>query len=270
MYAQQDLLGAENANFEEMPKYALNNHLRMFFESNRTVKDEELKKIHYSLCEVWPIKVPEREMSYRYFKRQRLCDCNKNLQCEINGFAEKGKGSVVHKPQIADHHMKKLMDPAKVAFNVNTPCGLQNKVLFDIMYYPCRRGRENLREMKKTTFAVEVHSSGREYVRQIMDEADKNHGVDSTPDDTMVKQECIPGQISNTAALSQKYPNHCIRATSISALDIAAFEARQIIRVTGHKSETSIESYASRLTEGTKREMLDALSIAFLGAEVLP
>ncbi|WAR14216.1 hypothetical protein MAR_004321, partial [Mya arenaria] len=61
--------------------------------------------------------------------------------------------------------------------------------------------------------------------------------------------------------------NHCIRATSISALDKAGFETRQIIRAIGHKLETSIKSYASRLTEGTKREMSDALSNAFLGAE---
>ncbi|WAR14212.1 hypothetical protein MAR_004317 [Mya arenaria] len=130
----QTYLGAENANFEEMPKYALNNHLRMFFASIRTVKGEELKK------------------STMY-------------SAKLTDLQKKGKGSVVHKPKIAHHDMKKLMDPANVAFNVNTPCGLQNKVWFDIMYHLCRRGQENLREMKKTTFAVEVDSSGREYVR---------------------------------------------------------------------------------------------------------
>ncbi|WAR13682.1 hypothetical protein MAR_003787 [Mya arenaria] len=218
----------------------------------------------------------------------------KTFKAKLTDLQKKGKGSVVHRPQIADYDMKKLMDPFNVAFNVNTPCGLQNKVWFDIMYHLCRRGRENLRVMKKTTFAMEVDSSGREFVRKIMDEADKNHGIDSTPDDTIVDfiqtsmtydsghvtvstQPMTVGfvkvrlggtyLISTTAALSQKYTNHCIRATSISALDIAGFEARHITRATGHKSETSIKSYASRLTEGTTREMSDALSSAFLGAE---
>ncbi|WAR13916.1 hypothetical protein MAR_004021 [Mya arenaria] len=109
----------------------------------------------------------------------------KTFKAKITDLQKKGKVSVVHKPQIADYDMKKLMDPANVAFNVNTPCGLQNKVWFDIMYHFCRRGRANLREMKKTTFAVEVDSSGREYIRQIMDKADINHGIDSAPDDTV-------------------------------------------------------------------------------------
>lgn len=77
----------------------------------------------------------------------------------------------------------------------------------------------------------------------------------------------LMSQISNIAALSQRYTNHCIRATSISALDVAGFEARQIIRATGHKSEASIKSYSSRLTECKKREMSAALSSALLGAE---
>ncbi|WAR13891.1 hypothetical protein MAR_003996 [Mya arenaria] len=248
---------------------------------------------------------------------------NKTFKAKLTDLQKKGKVSVVHKPQIADYDMKKLMDPANVAFNVNTPCGLQNKVWFDIMYHFCRRGRANLREMKKTTFAVEVDSSVREYVRQIMDKADINHGIDSAPDDTVFEARTyarlcddmcpvknfkrymsrlhpdlddlwqrprdsfnttddglffkspfwknllgnIMSQISTTTALSQKYTNQCIRATSISALAMAGFEAWHLIRATGHKSETSIKRYASRLTEGTKREMSDALSSAFLGAE---
>jgi len=68
--------------------------------------------------------------------------------------------------------------------------------------------------------------------------------------------------ISSSAKLSKRYTNHCIRATSVSALDRAGFEARHIIRATGHKSETSIKSYSRRLTESTQREMSDALSSA--------
>ncbi|WAR08745.1 LOW QUALITY PROTEIN: hypothetical protein MAR_018703 [Mya arenaria] len=299
-------LGAENANFEEMPKYALNNHLRMFFASIRTEKGEELKKSTMFYVKYCLLKYLKDKCRIDISTDNDFVAAIKTFKAKLTDLQKKGKGSVVHKPQIADYDMK-LMDPANVAFNVNTPFCLQNKVWFDIM------------EKKKTTFAVEVDSFGREYVRQIMDEAEKKHGIDSTPDDTigearMYARPCddmcpvkyfkrymnfiddlwqrprdsfnttddcwfcksplgrillgnMMSQISTTAALSQKYTNHCIRATSISALDMAGLEARQIIRATGHKSETSIKSYASRLTEGTKRKMSDALSSAFLGAE---
>lgn len=44
--------------------------------------------------------------------------------------------------------------------------------------------------------------------------------------------------ISIKAELSQIYTNHCIRATCITALDDNGVEARHIMNVSGHKSET--------------------------------
>ena len=55
--------------------------------------------------------------------------------------------------------------------------------------------------------------------------------------------------ISKELKLSQKYTNHCIRATAVSLLDECNFEARHIMRVSGHKSESSIRSYSRRLSE---------------------
>lgn len=64
---------------------------------------------------------------------------------------------------------------ASIALNTETPTGLQKKVWFDVMFYLCRRGRENLRSMTKSTFAVSTDSKGREYIYQAIDELDKNH-----------------------------------------------------------------------------------------------
>ena len=50
--------------------------------------------------------------------------------------------------------------------------------------------------------------------------------------------------ISSDAGLSQIYTNHCIRATCITTLDNNGFEARHIMSITGHKSETSIRAYS--------------------------
>ena len=73
--------------------------------------------------------------------------------------------------------MNKPCSSDNVAFNVGTPVVLQKKVWFEIMSYLCRRGRENLRSMSKSTFVVEKVSSGLEHVHQVIDEADKKSWV---------------------------------------------------------------------------------------------
>lgn len=67
-------------------------------------------------------------------------------------------------------------------------------------------------------------------------------------------------KISKEANLSKMYTNHCIRATCISVLDECGYEARHIIGLSGHKSESSIKHYASRLNESKKRDMSTAVS----------
>ena len=52
--------------------------------------------------------------------------------------------------------------------------------------------------------------------------------------------------------LSREYTNHCLRATSITLLD--CFEARHVMTVSGHKSESSIRSY-TRTCDDQKRKM---------------
>ena len=60
--------------------------------------------------------------------------------------------------------------------------------------------------------------------------------------------------ISRDAHTSKVYTNHCLRATTIQALDSEGFEARHIMSVSGHKSETSIKHYA-RVEESKKRKI---------------
>lgn len=48
--------------------------------------------------------------------------------------------------------------------------------------------------------------------------------------------------LSRAAALSKNYANYCIRATAISALGRAGYEARHIMTVSGHRNEASIKS----------------------------
>ena len=62
---------------------------------------------------------------------------------------------------VSPEDMKKLYGGN--VFNLNQPKSLQRKIFFDVMLYVCRRGRENLRQLKKTDFALKVNKDG-EYV----------------------------------------------------------------------------------------------------------
>ena len=71
--------------------------------------------------------------------------------------------------------MAKLYSVETNVIDIETPVGLLNQVWFEIMYYLCRRGQENLRSMTKTTFDITTASTGRRYAYKKVDELDKNH-----------------------------------------------------------------------------------------------
>ena len=66
-------------------------------------------------------------------------------------------------------------------------------------------------------------------------------------------------RISKKANLSKTYTNHSIRATAVTVLDRSGFEARHIMTIGGHKSESSIGSYCNT-DISTKRKMPAFLS----------
>lgn len=56
------------------------------------------------------------------------------------------------------------------------PRELQNKVMFDIRYYFCRCGGENIEEMTKDTFELKYDIDTKmSYVKKVKDELTKNH-----------------------------------------------------------------------------------------------
>ena len=65
------------------------------------------------------------------------------------------------------------------------PKRLHRHMLFYIVYFFCRRGRENLYTMTQDTFKMITEPDGTQYIIQNIDEADKNHG----PDDTTATNE---------------------------------------------------------------------------------
>ena len=68
-------------------------------------------------------------------------------------------------------------------------------------------------------------------------------------------------KISKEADLSTIYSNHSIRATAVTILDKSGFEARHIMSISGHRSESSIRSY-SKTDEATKKRISETLTSA--------
>ena len=87
-----------------------------------------------------------------------------------------GLAKLEHKPAILENDRRKLYECG--VFNLGDPRTLQNKVFFEIMLYFCRRGRQNLRELKIKDFSTTKDDKGARYVTKSGDELTKNRRED--------------------------------------------------------------------------------------------
>ncbi|XP_063405987.1 uncharacterized protein LOC134689951 [Mytilus trossulus] len=60
--------------------------------------------------------------------------------------------------------------------------------------------------------------------------------------------------ISKDAGLTKVYTNHCVRATTINVLAHSGVSDREIMKITGHKCERSLNSYHSDSSDKQKRD----------------
>ena len=70
--------------------------------------------------------------------------------------------------------------------------------------------------------------------------------------------------IGRRAGLEHESCNHSINATSIIVLDINRFSNRDIMSVSGDRSESSLRTYTSRVSVLRKHEISKALTDAVL------
>jgi hypothetical protein len=87
-----------------------------------------------------------------------------------------GKGVSVHKPPMEVDDIAIIYK----SFNLDEPTDLQNNVFVDFMLFYCNRGRENLRELKKTDFSF--HGSSDDKYIALRNLSTKNHCGDSKDD----------------------------------------------------------------------------------------
>ena len=300
--------------FETVTPPELNDILKRFWVEARKQNGEKYTKtsltsIRFGLWRFIKNCRPEMDiMSSPDFKQS-----NTVFKAQTVQLKREGKAKVQHKPTISEEDLQKLYSSS--AFDMNTAAGLQNKVWFEVMLFFCRRGQENLHELKRDSFAFSMDATGRRYVYQQKDELTKNHREDceaqegglmyeipgspicpllsmekyisklnprnaaffqrpkehTTPEDPIWYCNQVVGintlgskmkNLSRDVQLSRVYTNHSIRATSVTILDNSGFQAHHIMTVSGHKTESSIRSYASKTADNVKRAMSDSLSTA--------
>ena len=103
-------------------------------------------------------------------------EANKVFTAQCVQLKKDGQAKVQHKPPILDDDLKKLYESG--VFNPDHPKTLLNKVFFEIMLCFCRRGRQNLRQLKKAAFEVHTDATGAKFVSKVRDELTKTHRED--------------------------------------------------------------------------------------------
>ena len=305
-----------NDDFEQLTEENLNTLLTQFYAEVRSEKGEYLSKS--TLVTIRSgiqrhLDSPPFNRNFGICSNPAFAYSNKMFATVVKRCKQEGNDKTKHHAVIPDCDMKKVL--AEDAFDLQSPRGLQMKVFFDIQYYFARRGRENLRNLKKSHFTTATDDSGKQYIEMAINESTKNH---PTSDDNIQrhrmyetqKTNCpvksfllyverldpeIPHfycqakygkkfdptteniwysknplgintlgtlmqQISKKLKLSQCFTNHSIRATVITILSRSGFESREIMRVTGHKSEASLRSYDRDNSASCKRQISATLN----------
>ncbi|XP_072044159.1 uncharacterized protein KIAA1958 homolog [Amphiura filiformis] len=161
-----------DSNFEEFTREELAARLEKFYVEVRRADGKEYKT--GSLINI-------RASINRHLKNEGhvinlisepvYAQANRAFAAHQAKLKREGLGDTQHYVPIDENDMTKLYQSG--VLNDDTPEGLQNKVWFELMYYICRRGRENLRKLSKDHFAIAVDSNGRRYVYQSKDEMTK-------------------------------------------------------------------------------------------------
>lgn len=184
-----------SANFEDLPIDDLNKSLKSFYVGARKTSGDLFKKsalqnICYGLK-----RFLQEKRNIDNVKDSEFNESNEIFRAVSTDLKRKGLGGTDHHPPISEQDLQKLYNKDTPVFDVNTPFGLQRKVLFEITLYLCRRGRENLRSMTKNTFNVAKDDVGRMYVYQCVDELDKNHRADAAGNVTEGRMYELPGTV---------------------------------------------------------------------------
>ena len=121
------------------------------------------------------------------------------------------KGAIDHHPPIDRTDLLKLYN--YFYENRGSPVVLQSRVFVDGMLHFSRRGRENLRQLKKADFSLRTDPNGLKYLCIERDELTKNHQTNNNTADGRMFE--IKGTVTT---MSYQVHVHCLDDRNISVL----------------------------------------------------
>ena len=128
-------------------------------------------------------------------------ECNEMFKAMGKVLKREGKANVEHYPAIATEDLKRMKTYSRE--DIDNPKVLQQAVFVNISIYFGRRGRENIRQLKITDFAVTTDAAGDLYLYKVSDERTKNHQEDGG------KKEARMYQVKGEQMIEKKYVNSC-------------------------------------------------------------
>ncbi|KAK7094075.1 hypothetical protein V1264_007745 [Littorina saxatilis] len=167
-------------SFEQYEKKELDAALSSFYIEARTKTGEIYKKtsldaVRYGINR--HLKSSPQNKDFDILTDPSFASSNEMFKVAMREIKAQGKAAINHHPPMSDIDRNKLYN--SIYLSQATPNGLYNKVQFDIRYYFCRRGAENMHTMTKDTFEVKLDANtGRQYLYK-KDELTKNHRDDS-------------------------------------------------------------------------------------------
>ena len=233
----------QSSDFEKLDKASLAASLSKFYFEARKEDGDFYKTT--SLCSIRA--GINRHLKDKYpemidiIKDCEFTNANVSYRAATVQLKKMGKGDIVHHPPLDENNIDKLYNSG--GFHQNNPTGLLHKVWFEIMIYICRRGRENLKELKRDHFTVQTDSDGCQYVAQAVDEMTKKKlGKTIGPRDKMLV-ECTK-QVPRAALL------HHLRNMCPSYL-------LNVTRSSKHPKQSPLN-----LGLGTKKLLLEGIRLA--------
>ena len=162
--------------FEYVHADLLANYLRRFYAEARQRNGEVYSKSGYanirSAIQCHITSAPYNR-TINILQDPAFKQANNMYKGKLKEIKKSGKDITKHKSPLSEEDMSKLRLHLKS--HMNTPKGLQEKVMFDVLYFFGRRGREGLRELKQDSFEFVEDGEGNEYANLPFNEFDKNH-----------------------------------------------------------------------------------------------
>ena len=180
----KEYLVAKNleTDFENLPPVELDILLEHFYIDVRTKKGLLYKASAFTLIKFALNKHLMKEKNLDLQNDSTFAKSNRIYLSVCTKLKKEGLAMKVHKEPINDGDMRRLYTCG--VFDPSTPTGLLQKVWFEVMFYLCRRGRQNLREMNFESLKVVVDDDGFEYITMAKDELTKNHRKADDPAST--------------------------------------------------------------------------------------